>query len=339
MPNPPPMGRHAEPRAGRASAAAFAQNAAPSDDGLIKVRSAYPMDETIQRMRKDIADKGIMFFQAVDQSGLAAKAGIHAAPSTLLEFGNPPLGAQFLTSNPYAGLDWPVRVLVLQDEAGIVWAAYTDFGWIARRHRIGDRQQQFAMAAGRGRVDHLDDQGGALKSRTLAAADTQETNHAHTPTTPSSSARARPALLAARLAGAGLKTALIEREHLGGTCVNDRLHPDEDAAGQRPRRAHGAPRRPTMACTSTAPVSVDMAAVKARKDRIVGAVGRQRDERGCSGIDEADSSRGHARFTAPMREVSGRHGTQQLEAPRIFINVGGRALVPDYARHRRGAGT
>ena len=133
---------------GLLSAPAFAQNTAPSDDGLIKVRSAYPMDETIQRMRKDIADKGIMFFQAVDQSGLAAKAGITLRPSTMLEFGNPPLGAQFLTSNPYAGLDWPVRVLVLQDEAGVVWAAYTDFAWIARRHRISDRQPQFAMAAG-----------------------------------------------------------------------------------------------------------------------------------------------------------------------------------------------
>jgi uncharacterized protein (DUF302 family) len=129
------------------SAPAFAQNTAPSDDGLIKVRSAYPMDETLQRLRKDIADKGILFFQAVDQSGLAAKAGITLRPSTLLEFGNPPLGAQFLTSNPYAGLDWPVRVLVLQDEAGVVWAAYTDFAWIARRHRIADRQPQFAMAA------------------------------------------------------------------------------------------------------------------------------------------------------------------------------------------------
>jgi uncharacterized protein (DUF302 family) len=129
------------------SAPAFAQNAAPSNDGLIKVRSAYSVDETIARIKKDIADKGIMFFQAVDQSKLAAAAGINLRPSTLLEFGNPPLGAQFLTSNPYSGLDWPVRVLVLQDEAGAVWAAYTDFAWIARRHGIGDRQQQFAMAS------------------------------------------------------------------------------------------------------------------------------------------------------------------------------------------------
>jgi uncharacterized protein (DUF302 family) len=129
------------------SGSALAQSAA-SADGLIKVRSAYSMDETIARIRKDIADKGIMFFQAVDQSKLAAAAGIPLRPSTLLEFGNPPLGAQFLTSNPYAGLDWPVRVLVLQDEAGVVWAAYTDFAWIARRHGIADRQQQFATASG-----------------------------------------------------------------------------------------------------------------------------------------------------------------------------------------------
>jgi len=121
---------------------------APGPDGLIKVRSAYSVDETIERIKKDIASKGIMFFMAVDQSKLAADAGIKLRPSTLLVFGNPPLGAQFLTSNPYSGLDWPVRLLVLQDESGAVWTAYTDFAWIARRHGITDRQQQFAMASG-----------------------------------------------------------------------------------------------------------------------------------------------------------------------------------------------
>src|SRR5512138_248349 len=129
------------------AAPVLAQNTAPAADGLIKVRSAYSMDETIDRIKKDVAAKGIMFFQAVDQSKLAANAGISLRPSTLLEFGNPPLGAQFLTANPYSGLDWPVRVLVLQDEAGQVWAAYTDFAWIARRHGITNRQQQFAMAS------------------------------------------------------------------------------------------------------------------------------------------------------------------------------------------------
>ena len=130
-----------------AAAPVFAQSGPPAGDGLIKVRSAYSMDETIARIKNDIAAKGIKFFQAVDQSRLAADAGIVLRPSTLLEFGNPPLGAQFMTSNPYSGLDWPVRVLVLQDEAGVVWAAYTDFAWIAQRHRITDRQPQFTMAS------------------------------------------------------------------------------------------------------------------------------------------------------------------------------------------------
>ena len=116
------------------------------DDGPVRVRSAYPVDETVARMRADIAAKGITFFQEVDQANLAAGAGIALRPSTLIVFGNPPLGAQFLTSNPYSGLDWPVRVLVLEDAQGAVWAAYTDFAWIARRHGIADRQAQFAMA-------------------------------------------------------------------------------------------------------------------------------------------------------------------------------------------------
>ena len=128
---------------------AEAQNLNPAgDDGLVKVKSAYPVDETVARIRQDIAAKGITFFQEVDQAGLAAGAGIALRPSTLLVFGNPPLGAQFLTSNPYSGLDWPVRVLVLQESDGSVWVAWTDFAWIARRHHITDRSAQFAMATG-----------------------------------------------------------------------------------------------------------------------------------------------------------------------------------------------
>jgi uncharacterized protein (DUF302 family) len=130
--------------AGLASPLARAQG---GPDGLIQVRSAYGVDETIARIRKDIADKGIVFFQAVDQSKLAAEAGIALPPSTLLTFGNPPLGAQFLTSKPNSGLDWPVRLLVRQDAAGDVWAVYTDFGWIAQRHGIADRKEQFAKAS------------------------------------------------------------------------------------------------------------------------------------------------------------------------------------------------
>ena len=92
-------------------------------DGIVKFKSAYPMPETIERMKKDIADKGIEFFDEIDQAKLAADAGITLLPSTLLVFGNPPLGTLFITAYPDAGLDWPVRLLVYQDAAGNVWVA------------------------------------------------------------------------------------------------------------------------------------------------------------------------------------------------------------------------
>ena len=134
---------------------AVAQGAPPgsmpavSDDGIVKVKSAYPMAESIARLKKDVADKGIKFFLEVDQSKLAADAGIAIRPSTLLVFGNPPLGTLFMKANPLAGLDWPVRLLVFEDEKGDVWAAYTDFGYIAHRHRIrGMDNEAFQKASG-----------------------------------------------------------------------------------------------------------------------------------------------------------------------------------------------
>lgn len=118
-----------------------------ADDGIVHVRSAYGMSETIDRLKKDIAAKGIVFFDEIDQSKLAADAGIALAPSTLLIFGNPPLGTLFITADPDAGLDWPVRLLVYQDDKDQVWVAYTDFGWIANRHGITNRDKEFAMAS------------------------------------------------------------------------------------------------------------------------------------------------------------------------------------------------
>jgi len=121
--------------------------AAETAQGVVRVPSAYAFDDTVARIKADIAGKGIRFFTEIDQAELAKGADIPLRPSKLLVFGNPPLGAQFLTSNPYAGLDWPVRILVTQDAAGKVWVAYTDFGWIADRYEIRDRAAQIKMAS------------------------------------------------------------------------------------------------------------------------------------------------------------------------------------------------
>ena len=115
--------------------------------GVLRVKSLYSLDETVERMKADIAAKGIKFFAEIDQSQLGAGAGIAIRPSKLILFGNPPLGVQFLSSNPYSGLDWPVRMLVLQEADGSISVAWTDFAYIAGRYSITNRKAQFKMAS------------------------------------------------------------------------------------------------------------------------------------------------------------------------------------------------
>jgi len=131
--------------AAQAQEADATQMAAPAA-GVVRLKSANSFDETLVRLKADVQAKGIRFFDAIDQSGLGAQANLKTARSTLVLFGNPPLGVQFLQSNPYAGLDWPVRMLVLEKADGSVWVAWTDFAYIADRYAITDKDPQFKMA-------------------------------------------------------------------------------------------------------------------------------------------------------------------------------------------------
>jgi uncharacterized protein (DUF302 family) len=114
--------------------------------GVLRIMSNNSFDETVVRLKSDVQAKGIRFFDQIDQSGLGGQAGLHTARSTLVIFGNPPLGVQFLQSNRYAGLDWPVRMLVVEEVDGSVWVAWNDFAFIRDRYGIADRDAQFRMA-------------------------------------------------------------------------------------------------------------------------------------------------------------------------------------------------
>ena len=129
--------------------------------------------------------------------------------------------------------------------------------------------------------------------------------------------------LAGRLTEAGLSVAVIERHLIGGTCVNTGCVPTKTLVASA-RTAHVARRAADYGVT-TGPVGVDMAAVKARKDAVSGE-SRSGVESWLDGMGGCTVIRGHARFVGPHEiEVDGR----RLTAPRIFINVGGRALIPD----------
>jgi pyruvate/2-oxoglutarate dehydrogenase complex dihydrolipoamide dehydrogenase (E3) component len=128
--------------------------------------------------------------------------------------------------------------------------------------------------------------------------------------------------LAARLANAGRKVALVERHLLGGTCVNTGCTPTKALVASA-HAAHLA-RRGADFGVATGPVSVNMRAVKARMDAIV-AKSRSGLEKWLGSTPNCSVIRGQAQFTGPRTM---RVGEADYEAELIFLNVGARPVVP-----------
>lgn len=135
--------------------------------------------------------------------------------------------------------------------------------------------------------------------------------------------QAGPAL-AGRLTAAGMSVALVERKLFGGTCVNTGCIPTKTLVASA-QAAHFARRARDYGVEIEGAVRVDMKAVKARKDAVSGR-SREGVEKWLKGMERCTVHEGHARFESP-RTV--RVGDSLLSAERIFINAGGRAVIPD----------
>lgn len=134
--------------------------------------------------------------------------------------------------------------------------------------------------------------------------------------------QAGPAL-AGRLTAAGRKVALVERHLVGGTCVNTGCKPTKTLVASA-YAAHLA-RRAAEYGVVTSGVAIDMPMVAARARKVI-LDSRKSNEDWLAGMEGLTFLRDHARFEAPhMMRVGG----ELIEAPHIFLNVGGRAAVPD----------
>jgi pyruvate/2-oxoglutarate dehydrogenase complex dihydrolipoamide dehydrogenase (E3) component len=134
--------------------------------------------------------------------------------------------------------------------------------------------------------------------------------------------QAGPAL-AARLSGAGMKVAVVEKHKFGGTCVNDGCTPTKAMVASA-YVAHMARRAGEYGVLVDGSPRVDMKRVKARKDEIV-LKSSQGVEKWMAGLKGAKVYRGHARFTGKnVVKVN----SDQLTADKIFVDVGGRPLIP-----------
>lgn len=131
--------------------------------------------------------------------------------------------------------------------------------------------------------------------------------------------------LAAKLAGAGKKIAIIERNLFGGTCVNTGCIPTKTLVASA-RAAYMARRASDFGVMIDGSITVDMKKVKARKDNLSG-LSNTGLEKWLKNMKNCTVYEGHARFEASHTI---RVGEDHLTAEEIFINVGGRALIPPW---------
>jgi len=129
--------------------------------------------------------------------------------------------------------------------------------------------------------------------------------------------------LAVRLAGAGLRVAIIERKRFGGSCVNTGCIPTKTLVANA-RAAHIARRAADYGVMTTGSIIVDMKRVKERKDAVV-RCSNEGVEKWLKSTEKLTVYEGHARFEDAHRV---RVGDELLEADKLFINVGARASTP-----------
>jgi len=93
-------------------------------DGLITKPSAYSVDTTLDRLEASLKERGFVIFARLDHAAAAAAAGLTMPRATVLVFGNPRLGTQYLIEYPTLAIDLPLKALVWADAGGKVWLSY-----------------------------------------------------------------------------------------------------------------------------------------------------------------------------------------------------------------------
>jgi uncharacterized protein (DUF302 family) len=105
-------------------------------NGLIQVASRYPVDETVQRLRSLLGEKGLQVFSIIDHSSEAEKVGLKMRLTKVVIFGSPKGGTPLMVAAPTLAIDLPLKALVAEDENGKVWVTYNSPEYLQQRHSV-----------------------------------------------------------------------------------------------------------------------------------------------------------------------------------------------------------
>ena len=105
-------------------------------NGVVSIRSQHPFADTVQRLERAIAAKGLKIFCVVYHSGEAAAEGLQMPPTKLVIFGGPKAGTPVMLSAPSIALDLPQKILVGEDPGKQTWISYNSPTYLSRRHSV-----------------------------------------------------------------------------------------------------------------------------------------------------------------------------------------------------------
>src|SRR5262249_25540755 len=131
-----PRARIRRTNEGLANTGALMPDNPQSSAGIITKHSSESAAQTIDRLRRLMADRGFTVFNVIDHSGVAERAGVQMRESKLVMFGKPTVGAQVMLAAPLAALDIPLKVLVWDDGNGAVSVSYNSPEFLAERHHL-----------------------------------------------------------------------------------------------------------------------------------------------------------------------------------------------------------
>ncbi|HEY2576329.1 MAG TPA: DUF302 domain-containing protein [Streptosporangiaceae bacterium] len=109
---------------------------APPVDGIVHTRSPHTVGQTVDLLTQAIHEAGATLFAVVDHSGEAERAGLSLRDTKLLIFGSPNGGTPAMVAAPAAAIDLPLKLLVWQDDNGMVWISHIDPHWLAGRYGL-----------------------------------------------------------------------------------------------------------------------------------------------------------------------------------------------------------
>ncbi|HEY3988697.1 MAG TPA: DUF302 domain-containing protein [Acidobacteriaceae bacterium] len=106
--------------------------------GLVTLKSAHSVEETVAKIRGVLAAKQIREFALIDHSGEAEKVGLTMPKTQVVIFGNPKGGTPLMLAAPTVAIDLPLKLLVREDAAGEVWVSYWSAQTLLKRHGLAE---------------------------------------------------------------------------------------------------------------------------------------------------------------------------------------------------------